>query len=107
MQVLDQRIRLYRRSSRKPLAAYVDKTALSASLEMIRLLKEEGLMSEALSLAYHDAATCFRRQGRRDLALRYALKEMETGLVCFGPDSPYMRLTEGFVDELRTELLSV
>jgi len=76
----------------------------SAALELIKLLKEEGLVGEAMGLAYHDAATGWRRHGRLDLAVSCAAKELEVCTMCFGPDSLCVDTTTEFLQELRSEL---
>jgi hypothetical protein len=97
MVVLDGQIRTRRRELwRSP--------APKAALELIKLLKEEGLMGEALGLAYHDAAAGWRRHGRLDLATSYAVKELDASIMCFGTDSPYVDTTTAFLKELKAEL---
>jgi hypothetical protein len=74
-----------------------------AALELVRLLKEEGLVGEALGLAYHDVALGWRRHGRLDLAVAAAGNELETALVCFGRPSPAVRVSEAFLLALKVE----
>jgi hypothetical protein len=96
MVVLDGRIRSGRRQLwRSPVP--------KASLELIRLLKEEGLVGEALGLAYHDAAVGWKRYGRLDLAIGCAAKELETAVICFGLDSPAVDTTTAFLLALKLE----
>jgi hypothetical protein len=97
MIVLNARIRVAAR--RQMWASNVPK----AALELVRLLKEEGLVGEALGLAYHDVAKGWKTHGRLDLAVRYALRELETAIMCFGPNSPYVDTTAGFLRELKVE----
>jgi hypothetical protein len=73
-----------------------------AALELIRLLKEEGLVGEALGLAYHDAAEGWRRHGRLDMAAIYAVKELEVSVMCFGQNSPCVDASMAFLQELRS-----
>jgi hypothetical protein len=68
-----------------------------AALEMVRLLKEEGLVGEALGLAYHDAAKGWKRVGRMDMAVRYATRELEICSTCYGTDSPFVDTTREFL----------
>jgi hypothetical protein len=97
MVVLNARIRV---AARKQMwAAEMPK----AALELVRLLKEEGLVGEALGLAYHDAAKGWKRFGRLDLAVRYATKELEVSVTCFGLDSPYVDTTMAFLRNLKVE----
>ncbi|CAO2650911.1 Nn.00g092080.m01.CDS01 [Neocucurbitaria sp. VM-36] len=97
MVVLDRRIRVGRKQLwRSPMP--------KAELELVRLLKEEGLVGEALGLAYHDAAAGWKRHGRLDLAVRYAFKELEVCLMCYGTNSPYVDTTTAFLQKLRVEL---
>lgn len=97
MIVLDARIRFEKRQLwRSPWP--------SAALELIKLLKEEGLVGEALGLAHHDAATGWRRHGRLDLAIKSASKELEVCIVCFGLDSVCVESTMAFVLELKAQL---
>jgi hypothetical protein len=96
MVVLDGRIRSGRRQLwRSPVP--------KASLELIKLLKEEGLVGEALGLAYHDAAAGWKKYGRLDLAIGYAAKELETAVICFGVDSPAVDATTAFLLGLKME----
>jgi hypothetical protein len=91
---LDARIRFQRRQLwRSPVP--------KAALELIRLLKEEGLMGESLGLTYHDAATGWRRNGRLDLAASYASKELNICIMCFGQDSPAVDASMAFLQELK------
>lgn len=93
---LDARIRFQRRQLwRSPVP--------KAALELIRLLKEEGLVGESLGLTYHDAATGWRRNGRLDLAAVYAVKELEICIMCFGQDSPCVDTSMAFLQELRCQ----
>jgi len=75
-----------------------------AALELVRLLKEEGLVGEALGLAYHDAAKGYKRHGRLDLAIRYATRELEVCVMCYGVDSPFVDTTRAFLRELKGEI---
>lgn len=96
MVVLDSRIRTGRRQlwrSPQPKAA----------LELIRLLKEEGLVGEALGLAYHDAAVGWKRFGRLDLAVKCAGREVEVAVMCFGAESPAVDVSRGFLLALEGE----
>jgi hypothetical protein len=74
-----------------------------AALELVRLLKEEGLVGEALGLAYHDAAAGWKRHGRLDLAVGCAAKELETAILCFGLDSPAVHVSTAFLLGLKVE----
>jgi hypothetical protein len=94
MAKLDARIRFQRRELwRSPVP--------KAALGLIKLLKEEGIVGEALGLAYHDAAIGWKRHGRLDLAAAYAVKELETCIICFGHDSPCVDASVAFLKELR------
>jgi hypothetical protein len=97
MVILNARIRV---ASRKQAWAS-DKPR--AALELVRLLKEEGLVGEALGLAYHDAAKGWKRHGRLDLAVRYAARELEICIMCYGADSPFVDTTMTFLGELKRE----
>ncbi|ORY13412.1 hypothetical protein BCR34DRAFT_586557 [Clohesyomyces aquaticus] len=97
MAVLDGRIRVERKQKWKS-------EAPKASLQLIRLVKEEGLVGEALGLAFHDAAAGWKKHGRLDLAVRYALKELEICVTCYGMDSPYVETTGRFLKNLQAEL---
>ncbi|TID24035.1 Versicolorin B synthase [Venturia nashicola] len=100
MAILDGRIRVGRRQKWK-----ADNP--KAALELLRLVKEEGLMGEALALAYHDVAVGYVKHGRVDLALRYAAKELELGIRCYGMDSLYVDTTRTFLKELRVDEVGV
>lgn len=97
MAVLDVRIRVGRKQMWR---SEVPK----AALELMKLLKEEGLVGEALGLAYHDAAVGWKRHGRLELAVRYALKELDICVMCYGTNSPYVDTTTAFLRELKVEL---
>ncbi|KAF2177475.1 hypothetical protein K469DRAFT_644297, partial [Zopfia rhizophila CBS 207.26] len=94
MVVLDARIRVGRKQKWK---AEVPK----AALELVRLVREEGLVGEALGLAYHDAAVGWKRHGRLDLAVKYALEELDVCVTCYGTDSPYVDTTRAFLQEVK------
>lgn len=97
MIVLNARIRCARRQmwiSPAPIAA----------MKLIRLLQEEGLVGEALGLAFHDAAVGWLRHGRLDLAIKYALKELEICLRCFGSTSHSFEVTSAFLTRLHEDL---
>jgi hypothetical protein len=94
MAKLDARIRVQRRELwRSP--------APKAALELIKLLKQEGIVGEALGLAYHDAATGWKKHGRLDLAVAYAVKELQTSIICFGHNSPCVDASVAFLNELQ------
>ncbi|KAF1829467.1 hypothetical protein BDW02DRAFT_573955 [Decorospora gaudefroyi] len=96
MVMLDGRIRSGRRQLwRSPVP--------KAALELIKLLKEEGLVGEALGLAYHDAAAGWKRYGRLDRAVACAIHELETAITCFGIDSPAVDTTTAFLLGLKVE----
>lgn len=97
MTALDARIRINRR--RKDLVEMP-----TDALELVELLKLEGLVGEALGLAYHDVAAGWRKYGRLDLAVQYALKELSVCIMCFGSDSPYVDATRAFLQRLEVEL---
>lgn len=97
MVVLDSRIRVERKQKwkhEKPRAA----------LQLVRLVKEEGLVGEALGLAYHDVAAGWKKNGRLDLAVRYASLEVEVCVLCYGKDSPYVETSRGFLGGLRSDI---
>ncbi|RMZ71320.1 SET domain-containing 5 [Pyrenophora seminiperda CCB06] len=96
MVVLDARIRTGRRQLwRSPVP--------KAALELAKLLKEEGLVGEALGLAYHEAAMGWQKYGRLDLAIATAVKELETAVICFGGDSPAVDASTAFLLELKSQ----
>lgn len=96
MVVLDSRIRVGKRQKWRT-------DIPKAALELLRLVKEERLMGEALALTYHDVAEGYAKHGRLDLALRYAVKELEVGIRCYGDDSPYVDITRSFLKNLKGE----
>lgn len=97
MVVLDARIRSGRRQLwRAPVPR--------AALELVKLLKEEGLVGEALGLAYHDAALGWARYGRLDLAVACASKELEVCIMCFGMKSSSVDVTTAFLGGLQMKL---
>jgi SET domain len=97
MASLDARIRVRRRRKGK---AEVPKEAL----ELVKLLQQEGLVGEALGLAYHDAADGWRKYGRLDLALKCALKELDVCIMCFGLDSPFVDATRALLREIEADI---
>lgn len=96
MVTLDSRIRAQKRQLWK--AAWP-----RYALEMIKLLKEEGIVGEALGLAYHDAALGWKRHGRLDLATQCAALELEVVITCFGLDSPCVDASLLFLQELKQQ----
>jgi hypothetical protein len=100
MVMLDGRIRSGRRQLwRSPVP--------KAALGLIRLLQEEGLVGEALGLAYHDAAAGWKKYGRLDLAIICAAKELATAITCFGTESPAVDATTAFLLDLKVEYAKV
>jgi hypothetical protein len=97
MVVLDARIRVARRQKWR---SQVPREAL----ELTRLLKAEGLVGEALGLAYHDAAAGWRKCGRLDLALEQTYKELEVCIMCYGTNSPDVDASRKRLQDLMTEL---
>jgi hypothetical protein len=75
-----------------------------AAMEIVRLLRDEGLVGEALGLALHEVAVGWRRFGRVDLAARYAARELEVCVMCYGADSACVEASSGFLRELEAEL---
>jgi hypothetical protein len=100
MVVLDARIRVARRQKWR---SEVPREAL----ELTRLLKAEGLVGEALGLAYHDAAAGWRKCGRPDLALEQTYKELEVCIMCYGTNSPDVDASRKRVQELTMELAAI
>ncbi|KAK7183222.1 hypothetical protein DPSP01_013780 [Paraphaeosphaeria sporulosa] len=97
MVLLDARIRCQRRQ--------LWRSAIpKAEVELVRILKEEAIVGEALGLAHHDAAVGWRKYGRVDLAVRHAAKELEICIICFGPDSSSVDTTRAFLLELKAQL---
>jgi hypothetical protein len=97
MVLLDARIRSQRRQLwRSPVP--------KAALELVKVLQEEGLVGEALGLAFHDAAVGWRKHGRLDLAISCASKELDVCIMCFGLDSPCVDTTRAFLQELKGQL---
>jgi hypothetical protein len=97
MAVLDSRIRVTRRRNGR---AEIPKEAL----ELVKLLQQEGLVGEALGLAYHNAADGWRKYGRLDLALKCALKELDVCIMCFGLDSPFVDATRALLREIEVDI---
>lgn len=98
MAALDSRIRSEKRQLWKaPWPKY--------ALELIKLLKEEGIVGEALGLAYHDAAIGWRRYGRLDLARNCAAMELKVVIICFGEDSPCIDSTLAFLKVIEQEIV--
>jgi len=93
MVTLDSRIRSEKRQLWKALWP-------RHALELAKLLKEEGLVGEALGLAYHDAAIGWKRHGRLDLAEKCARMELEIVLTCFGMESPCKDLSTTFLQAI-------
>jgi hypothetical protein len=91
--VLDARIRVERRQKWQ-------KSMPKDAMELANLLKAEGLVGEALGLAYHDIAIGWRGCGRLDLATIYASKELDTCIMCFGMNSPYVDASKSLLHEL-------
>jgi hypothetical protein len=74
------------------------------AMELVRLLRDEGLVGEALGLGLHEVAVGWRRFGRVDLAVRYALRELEVCVMCYGADSACVEASKKFLQELEAEL---
>ncbi|KAF2417723.1 hypothetical protein EJ08DRAFT_70040 [Tothia fuscella] len=97
MIVLDAKIRIARRQKWR-------KDPPREALELVTLLKDEGIISEALGLAYHDASVGWRKMGNIENALDYALKELEICTMCFGDNSSAVDSSSALVAELKLEL---
>jgi hypothetical protein len=100
MVVLDARIRVARRQKWRS-------EVPRAALELTRLLREEGLVGEALGLAHHDAAASWRRCGRSDLALKHTYKALEVCIMCYGAKSPDVDISRKLVQDLRNEVAAM
>jgi hypothetical protein len=98
MRILDAKIRVGRRQKWSPKVP-------REALELVKLLKEEGLVGEALGLAYHEAAVGWRRYGRLDLALKNASKELDVCVMCYGTNSLNVDKTKALLSELKVEIL--
>jgi hypothetical protein len=97
MVMFDAKVRIARRQKWRS-------EAPKEALELVKLLKEEGIVGEALGLAYHDASAGWRKIGRLDLALDYALEELGVCTMCYGVDSPAVTATLQLVVDLRVEI---
>lgn len=94
---LDAKIRIARRQKWRS-------ESPKEALELMRLLKGEGIVGEALGLAYHDASEGWRKTGRDDLALEYAVKELEVCTACYGVDSIAVDATMQLIRELNLKI---
>jgi hypothetical protein len=100
MVVLDARIRVARRQKWRS-------EAPREALELTRLLKAEGLVGDALGLAYHDAAAGWKKCGRPELALEQTYKELEVCIMCYGSNSPEVDASKKRVHDLEMELAAI
>ena len=96
---LDQEIADYQNDPPAARAEYGHYDERSATLRLVDLLNDEGLVYEK-SMAYHDAAECALKRGFREKALTYASKELAVDLCCTGSDSPSYNETIKFFQRI-------
>ncbi len=92
---LDQEIADYQTDPPAARAEYGHCDEQSATLRLVDLIDDEGLIYQK-SMAYHDAAECALKRGLREKALTYASKELDVDLCCTGRDSPSYSETISF-----------
>jgi hypothetical protein len=97
MIALDMKIRIARRRKWKTEAPH-------QAIELVRLLKQEMLVGEALGLAYHDVAIGWKRMERWELALRYATMELKVATLCYGVDSSHVDASRELVREIELRI---
>ena len=96
---LRQEIADYQNDSRAARAKYAYCDEQSAILKILRVIDEEGLVHEK-SMAYRDAVDWALKKGYREVALKYASKELDVDLCCAGKDSPSYQETKSFLQRI-------
>ena len=96
---LRQEIEEFQDDSRAARAKYTYCDEQSAILKILRVIDEEGLVHEK-SMVYRDAVDWALEKGYREVALKYASKELEVDLCCAGKDSPSYQETKSFLQKI-------
>ena len=96
---LRQKIADYQNDPGAARAKYFYFDERSAILKILRVIDEEGLVREK-SMIYRDAVDWALRKGYREMALKYASKELEVDLCCTGKDSPSYQETKTFLQRI-------
>ena len=95
MQDLSHQIAYYQNDPSAARKEYGEYDEMSAICRLVNLIDQEGLVYEK-SLAYHEAAECASKRGRRKKALEYAGKELDVEMWCAGVDSPSYKKAQAF-----------
>lgn len=103
MKALSDQIDMFQSRLNEALLIYGLQDPLTAILQLIELIKEEGLHGELMG-PYRDAADYLKGRGNFKEALKYAHLEMEEEVVCLGNDSEVVNKTIEYVEGLETEL---
>ena len=102
MKALNEEIITFQNSWNEALLLYL-RDPLTAILEIIEVIKEEGLHGELMS-QYHNAADCLKGRGNFEEALKFAHWELEQEVFCFGDDSEVVHETVGYIEALEMDL---
>lgn len=102
MKALNEEITTFQNSWNEALVLYM-RDPLKAILEIIEVIKEEGLHGELMT-QYHNAADCLKGRGNFEEALKFAHWELEQEVFCLGNDSEVVHKTVGYIEALELEL---
>ena len=103
MKALNDQIIMFQSMLNEALLVYGLQDPLTPVLQLIGLIKEEGLHGELMT-PYRDAADYLRDRGDYEEALTFAHLELEEEVVCLGDDSDVVYRTIEYIEELEQEL---
>lgn len=103
MKALNDQIIMFQSMLNEALLVYGLQDPLTPVLQLIDLIKEEGLHGELMT-PYRDAADYLRGRGNFEEALTFAHLELEEEVVCLGDDSDVVCKTIEYIEELEQEL---
>lgn len=103
MEVLNEQIVMFQISLNEALLLYGLRDPLTLILQLIEVIREEGLHGELMT-PYRYAVDFLKGRGNFEEALKFAQLELEEEVVCLGDDSDVVSETIGYIAELEAEL---
>lgn len=103
MKALNDQIIMFQSMLNEALLVYGLQDPLTPVLQLIGLIKGEGLHGELMT-PYRDAADYLRGRGNFEEALTFAHLELEEEVVCLGDDSDVVCKTIEYIEELEQQL---
>lgn len=105
METLNKQIIMFQTDSDEALLRQGLQDPLTAILQLIETIKEEGLHGELMT-PYRYAVDCLKSRGNFKEALKFAQLELGEEVVCLGNDSDVVRETIEYIEELEAEFES-